>query len=503
MSLTRKLLRGSSINLAEHVIKIMVMFVTTPLMVHHLGPERYGVWIVALVVIGYVRLLDLGVSLTGSRFLGRAIGAGDHERYDELFIAFSYLFNRIGLAAFLVTLILAFVLPLCVPGYAVLSEARWIILGLGLATSFRFWTQIFLVVLKSHLRYDWIGLTSIIKTILQGALVFFLLTQGHGLTSLLLAYVAADAVDQVLLVLFSRRIYPEGRLRVIRERPTGLGPILRYSGTAMMTTLGHQLRNGIDPLVIGHFSGLAFVPVYSIGSRFLSLFTDIVNAIFGGSFIAAFSQLDGRNEPESLTQNFLKAIRFSAALAALGAGYLTIFGPTFIERWIGPSFSDAGKVLLILVGPTTLMLSQYPTWSFFYSRNKQHWLAGTFFWGGAFNVILSILLAMKIGFFGVVWATAIELSVFYGVVVPFLVARVGEIPITVYFWQILRSGLPYLAIAALYYTFIGSFVQPQYLSLLLTGAGLGCLAFPLFWWSTLVKKERDAISSWVSKKRRR
>ncbi len=499
MSLTRKLLRGSTINLAEHAIKITVMFVTTPLMVLHLGRENYGVWIVALAIIGYLRLLDLGVSLTGSRLLGRAIGAGNKDDYDNLFVTFSYLFNRIGIIALAITLILALFLPFVIPGNAALSEARWIIFGLGLATSFRFWTQIFLVVLKSHLRYDWIGLASIIKTLLQGTLIFILLTRGHGLTSLLLAYIITDVLDQVLLVLFSRKIYPQGQVRFVHNRPTGLGPILRYSATVMMVNIGSQLRNGVDPLVIGHFSGLAFVPVYSIGSRFLTVLTDIVNAIFGGSFIAAFSQLDGRNDHHALVRNFLKSLRFSCAIASLGGGAIAVLGPLFIERWIGSSFADSGKVLLILVVPTTLMLMQYPVWGFFFSQNKQRWLAFTALGGGFFNAALSIILALNIGFFGVVWATFIELLLAFGIIVPILTSRICQIGILTYWWNLLKHGIPFVLLCFIFDLTVGHLIRPDYFSLLVSGVGLGALAIPLFWFLPLTKEDRRILRNQASR----
>ncbi len=493
MSLARKIIRGSAINVADHLIKIAVVFVTTPLMVRHLGEHDYGLWIVAGTIIGYLRLLDLGVSLTGNRFLGRAIGTGEIQEYRENFIALSYLFNRIGLFSLITTVALALGLPLLLPGNAGVSEARWILLGLGLSTSVRFWTQIFSVVLKSHLRYDWIGVTSITKTLIQGGLLVFLLTHGHGLFSLVLVYIATEILDQVLLALFARRAYPECRLLIVRGRPPGLPPILRYSGTAILASLGNQLRNGLDPLLVGHFSGLALVPVYSIGSRFLSLFTDLINAIFGGNLLAAFSQLDGSNDREGLVRNFLTSLRFSTAFATAGGGVLVLFGPDFIKFWIGPAFADSGRVLLILAAPVTLSLAQYPVGSLLYSQNKQHWLAFAGLGGGVFNAALSVILVVKIGFFGVVWGTFVELLLHFGLLVPLLAARACKLNAVSYLWRILKESIPYAALAALFYAVIGNVASPDFLHLALRAGAFALLLVPLFWAYTLTPAERSAI----------
>jgi O-antigen/teichoic acid export membrane protein len=501
MSLATKLIRGSSVTLLEHVVKIAAMFVTTPLMVVHLGKEAYGTWIVALTIIGYLRLFDLGVSFSGNRFLARALGAGDEAQYHHLVDSLIYLYQRIALLALATTLLLSLALPPFLPDESFLGATRWLVLGLGLTTALRFWTRIYEVVLKSHLRYDQIGLATLAKTIVQALLVIVALKQGRGLNSLLLVYVLSDVLDQVLLVVFSRRILPVGVLPRFK-RPGDLPALARYSVSAVMATLGNQLRQGVDPLVIGHFSGLAQVSSYSIGSRFLTLFTDLVNAAFGGNFVAAFSQLDGRNDPASLTRNFLTTLKFSSTVAVFGGAAIAIFGPTFIARWVGPTFTDATRVLLLLSAPTTLMLMQYPVWGFFYSQNRQHWLAFTALAGGAFNLIFSIALVLQIGFIGVVWATVVELTLAFGIIVPVLVSRFCKIPIHRYYWDLLRPVLPYLLYAWAFHSLATFVLVPEYPRLILLGLVYCAGAVPLFWFLTLAPEERAKVASRFLKKRK-
>lgn len=498
MSLAKKLLRGSAISLGDHAVKIAAVFVTTPLMVRHLGEHDYGLWIFTLAIIGYLRLLDLGISLTGNRFLGHAIGSGEVQRYHDHFLAFSYLFNRIGLGTLLVTVVLVLLVPFILPENEGITEARWILLGLGFSTSLRFWTQIYSLVLKSHLRYDWIGIASIAKTVVQGIAIIALLSAGHGLLSLVLAFLFTDLLDQVLLIFLSRRTYPEGRFLLFRKRPPGLSPILRYSGTAVLASLGNQLRNGIDPLIVGYFSGLPFVPIYSIGSRFLSLFTDLINAVFGGNFLAAFSQLDGRRDQEGLVRNFLTSLRFSTAFASAGGGFLVLFGPAFIERWIGPGFADSGRVLLILAGPATLSLMQYPVGNLLYSQNKQHWLALAGLGGGLFNAVLSVVLVLKMGFFGVVWGTFVEVILHFGILVPILAARSCGIPVWTYVRQIIRPALPYFLLFALFAAVIGPFTTADFGRLFLLGAAFGVTLIPIFWFFTLTPAERTLLRNYLN-----
>ncbi len=60
----RKLLRNALSNLTGTVIGLAVGFVTMPLVVHHLGPTQFGLWVLATGVVGYVGVLDLGLAPT-------------------------------------------------------------------------------------------------------------------------------------------------------------------------------------------------------------------------------------------------------------------------------------------------------------------------------------------------------------------------------------------------------------------------------------------------------
>lgn len=494
MALATKLLRGSGVTLIEHALKLALMFVITPLMIHHLGERDYGTWLLALAIVAYLRLLDLGLSFSGARFLGKAIGAGDRESYRDLVATLTWLFRWIGLGALAVAGLAWWLIPLWMEESATRETVRWLVLGFGFLTAINFWTAIFETVLKSHVRYDLIGIASLGQSAIQGALILWALLSGHGLATLFTIFLATDLGYRGLLVVFARRLDPSISLSLFRSaRPTRIRPLLRYSVTAMATSTSQGLRNGIDPLVIERVASVSAIPAYSIGARFLSVFTDLVNAIFGGNFVAAFSQLHGRGETHALKKNFLASIRHCSAIAALGGGALLIYGPAFIERWVGPDFSRSATVLFILTPATVLSLAQYPIWGFFYSQDRQHWLAGIMLAGGIFNVILSFSLAAWIGFFGVVWATLIEMSLVFGIIIPILVVRVTGIPWHRYLTAIAR-GLAPVALASLaVFWLMRNWIAPDYGRILALAVIQGIVILPLIWFLALESGERGKV----------
>ena len=469
------------------------MFVTTPLMIVSLGKEDYGIWLLAIAIIAYLRLLDLGVSFAGSRFLGTALGSNDRREYGSLVTKLFRLYTCIGLAALCLTGLAVWVLPYFINDSAMASTVRVLVMGFGVVTALRFFTRIFEVILKSHVRYDLIGISSLLKTILQAALVIGLLYAGYGLITLLVAHILIDVFDQLLLLFFARKVESGLRLKGACDGEVRTGELLRYSATMLLSIAGQSLRQGIDPLIITRVSGVSILPQYNVGTRFLGMFTDVINAIFGGNFIAAFSQLHGRGDADALKERFLQAIRYSTVLATIGGGGLMIFGPAFIVRWVGSDFVSSGKVLLILAPVTTLFLCQYPVESLLASQNKQHWLAVFTLIFGVFNLVLSLFLASRIGWIGVVWATFFEMALAFGIGTPWLVTRVCKISFKLYFRQMFLPGAKISLISLAYWFGVRSLIVPAYDRLF--GLGLGYVAFvsAVIWFFVFTRIERGQI----------
>ena len=135
--------------------------------------------------------------------------------------------------------------------------------------------------------------------------------------------------------------------------------LLRYSMTSFGMRLSVTLKDRIDPYLIGGMLGAAFVPLYSIGTRFLFMAGDIINALFGGQFLAAFSRLEGAGDGNRMREKFLVSLRLCGAVSAFIAAMLAIQAGVFISRWLGDGFGDSYQVLLIVVFPYALFMMQY------------------------------------------------------------------------------------------------------------------------------------------------
>lgn len=466
MSLQRQVVRGSILNLLDHVARIASMLVVTPFMVAQLGLERYGLWLVLSAAIAFLGLLDGGITLSGTRYLARAVGAADSDAADRVAGTLRWLYRWIGLACLATTGLLVCTVPWFVQAPEQQATGRLVLAALGASFSLRFFLRIHLVVLKSHVRYDLIVAASLVKILVQTGLILWLLSQGHGLVVLALAQITSDLLDQGLVLLFSRRTRSPSPARPCPEL---LPDILRYSGLALLNQAGQYLRNGTAPFILSTFVGVATVPLYNMGQRLVTLFFDGVNALLGGTLLAGFSQLEGRDGLDGVRTHFLASLSFSIPLALFGATGLAILGPAFLELWLGADFAESGHVLRWLVLPYGLWLMQFPAESLFLSLNRHQMISRLLFIAGLLNTGLSALLAWRFGFHGVIWAAAADMGVFYGIAVPWHASRVLKIPLSTYYRRLGQTSLKSVAALLPLAAATLPWLQPEWPRLLAAG----------------------------------
>jgi len=495
MGLAHRFIRGSALNLVDQVVKAVSVFVLTPVLLSGLGERDYGFWVLLMSVFGHYAVLDLGLSISVPRFLARAIGTKDDEELATLASTSFFLFFRVAVVAFFLSVAGWFLAPVWIGDPQDLRDSRIIIAIYGLLVSTGFLVQVFQGFLKSDLRYDLIVSASLMKVALSTGLILFFLGRGHGIVTLAIVNGCCGFLEYALVVFFALR--SQRRLKISRKKidPGRGGEIFKFSLVAFVNLLGKRLRMALDPLIIGAYVGVSSVTYYALGTRFLIYFMDVAGTVFGGQLLATFSQLAGKDDRQPLRRAFLGSTKLSVIFAIFCGSCLAFYGGAFLGAWVGSGFEDSYRVLLILVLPTTIYVIHYPALNILYALGQHKYLACLDIVGGVGNVVLSIALAQIIGLYGVVWATFAEMLIIYVGVLPVLVGRIAQIPLGAYAFGALVSPGVKCGILLVPFALLGRSVGDSYLELALAVTGQAAFFFPgAFWW-VLDRGERKFVFS--------
>ena len=495
MSLKRKLGTASVLNLMDYVLKFGTVLVVSPYLIARLGKDGYGVWVVLTALIGYLDLLDLGLSNTAVRYLGRASAAERGSESVRLYRHFKVLYARIGAVAVAIALLGAAVTPWFVDDPSLQSDARWVLGFGGVAFGGTFFLRIYSALIKSHVQYHRIIIASMARVIVYSALVFVVLAGEASVTRLIMAWLAGIAVEQALLFFQGRKFVPLAEAEAADDLALEQRREIRgFAGKHFLAVMAAALRERIDVQVVGGALNAVAVTHYAVGSRLIMMFVDVMNAVFGGHFLAAFSRIHARDGDEGAAGRLLGTLRFSAHLALAGGVMIFVLGPPFIDRWLGAGFEDSHFVLRLLAPSYALMLMQYPVGPFLGSLNRHGVIATVSLVGAVFNLVGSLILVRFAGMPGVVMATAAELGITALLVWPLLAARAAMIPLGSYWRQIILRPMLHLTPAAIAVWWLAKTYPPStYLELVGHGVIDGFLLLIAIWCTGFSKLERSEV----------
>ncbi len=212
-----------------------VGFFFAPFILHRLGDAAYGVWVLAISVVGYLGLLDLGMQSSVLRFVSKGHTTGDHQGSSDAISAALWVRLQLSSVGLLLSAGLAAVFPIWFKVPPVLaSDARRAILLIGLTTAIAMTFGVASAVLSGLNRYDLQNYVGLTQTAVRVTGIVIVLRTGHGIVAIAVCELIATMISSVLLVFYRTPPLPlnSGTAAEAKERdaPEALGlQLLRFS----------------------------------------------------------------------------------------------------------------------------------------------------------------------------------------------------------------------------------------------------------------------------------
>jgi len=444
---------SSALRVVGRVTTTFIAFFMMPFVVHHLGDRTYGFWALIAAVLGYYGILDLGIVTAVQYHVGKAIGDGNPDEINRSVSTSFYAFAALGIASFLLTLIVVLLSGFFVRNDAEVSVFRTVLIMMGAGFAVGFPGRAFIGAISAHMRFDLSASAGILILLVRTTLILLVLGNGGGIIALAGISLITDALNSTANYLILRKIRPALRISRRLASLAKFKEMFRYSGYALVIQISDQLRFSIDGWMVGVFVSVAAVTHYSIGGRLSQTFLSLIIAMLG-ILSPWFSQLLGNSDYDGIRRVFLIGTKVSATLSTIVAVSLILYGREFIGKWMGSAYVDAYWPMMLLVLGVFCDVSQLPSVSYMFGVSKHRFLAAITLSEGIANVLLSLYWARKYGMIGVALGSLVPMVIVKLLVQPAYVCRSLNIPLYRYYLKLLgRSILP-PALASLLIWFI-------------------------------------------------
>ncbi len=309
------------------------------LALHFLGKPEFGLWAITTQIAGYIALIDLGITSASARIL---IDYKDHKEpgaYGGMIQTGAWVGISQACLVCCAGCILAFVAgPLLNIEARFEREFFWLLIAQAGVTGTLFATRIISNILIAHQRFDVANYSGAFSLVVNGGVMWLAFAKGAGVYSLMWGQAAGVILTAAINGIWCCKL---GLLPARGQwgRPSWKGflELFAFGRDIFVYTLGAQLVNASQAVLLTRLMGLDAAAVWSVTTRAFVLLLQFVGRIFDFSS-SALAEMMVQGQRDRLMQRFRDVAVLSTNLAVAAGAVLAVTNNSFVQVWTKGEF---------------------------------------------------------------------------------------------------------------------------------------------------------------------
>lgn len=394
MSRLRRAIHGVASGYVQLAATVVYALASVPLALHYLTTERFGLWALLTTLIGYLSLLDLGMSASIGRHLFDFKDDRESGKYGSMIKTGGAVLAAQGLIVTVVGILFA---PLFADLMAIPEGLRSIFINLvrlqSAIVAFGFATRIFNYLLLSQQRMDLANYSSVLMLLVSFAALWMFFHLGADVYSLIWSGLLGGLLSVAFQWFWCARLklFPKpeawGRISwaLFKE-------VFNYGRDVFLVSLGTQLIMASQTMIITRRLGLESAAAWSVGTRTFNLISQAVWRVTN-SAAPALAEMMVRQERVRLRERYRGLSVVVCSLAAYVAISFALCNSAFVHFWI------SGKIQWsplndLLLGLWLIILTQLNCHNSFVLLSKRiQAMRYVYFVEGLVFVVMAILVS--------------------------------------------------------------------------------------------------------------
>ena len=386
-----------------------------PVALYYLDKERFGLWALMGSLVGYLSLIDAGMSGAAARLVIDHKDDRDGGHYGSLIKTGWLVFLAQGTIILVAGLVFAnfFARLLAIPTELQSEFIRLVYLQCGVV-ALSFATRIFSLILSAHQRMDVVNYIGTFGLMVNFSALWLFFHFGFGVLSLAWAALCATVTSVVCqwLACEGYKLFP-GRGGWGRASWSSFKEIFVFGKDIFLVSVGTQLIMASQTIVITRMLGLEATAIWSVGLRLFNLISQVIWRISDMSG-PAFAEMMVRGELSRLRERYREVVMLTASLSGFAAVSFALCNSLFIPLWTHgkiqwPMTSD------LLLGVWMIVLAVLHCHSAFVLITKKiGFMRYVYFVEGVVFVFLSLLVAREGGLPAIIACSIVCSTAFSG-----------------------------------------------------------------------------------------
>ena len=422
----------------------LISLLYTPIMLTNLGQSEYGLYTLSNSIIGYLGVLDFGLSNAVVRYTAKYKAMNDKESEENLYGMFIVIYSIIAFIIIIAGIGIVFNISKMFSKSLTFNEIQRVkvimcVMIFNLAISFPF--GVFNGVISAYEHFVFPKLISIIRAVLNPFIMIPLLFMGYKSIAMTIATTVMNIVFIFINMYYCFKIL-KIEVKFKRFNFAVLKEISTYSFFIFLNIIIDKIYWSTDQLILGAVSGTVAVAIYSIGSTFVSYYMSFSTAI-SGVFLPRITQMVTRNaSSEEISELFIRTGRIQYIIMSFILSSFILFGKQFIITWAGDKYKQSFYIALIVMAALIIPLIQNIGITILQAKNMHRFRSKIYTVIVLINLITSIPLAKIYGGIGAAACTAVSMILGNGIIINIYYYYKVKIDIVKFWREIIVMTFP-------------------------------------------------------------
>lgn len=410
---SRTVVRNTLFNNAGYVWQLLISLLLTPFIIHRIGMEQFGIWVLLEVIVTYLSLLDFtGIGGAFVKYIAEFHAKQDFKNCNSVinlgwaYYTFFWLFM-----AFLVILLRKPILNLFKFPVDLFNTVSIVFLGILLISLIRGSLAVFRSVLLGLQRMDITNLIVVLASVVNAAGVILFLSLGFGLKGLVMSGIIVAVFTTALQTVFAYRAFPQLRFRLFSFNAEIFKKTFIYGINIRVASVSELINTHVDKIFLGYFLNTALVGSYELGAKIARIARFFPEQLLP-AILPASSELHALDDRENLQKLYTRGSKYLCLITFPLAFFIIANAPLIMTFWMGnrsfKGFHESALALQLLsVGYVFVLLASMGRLIARGMGIPQYEMRSSVVIV-ILNIALSIILILNLGFIGALLGTSLS-----------------------------------------------------------------------------------------------
>lgn len=407
---SRKVIKNTIYNNLGYSWQLLVSLLLIPFIIHKLGVEQFGIWVLLEVIVTYLSLLDFtGIGGAFVKYIAEYHTKKDFKNCNHVInLGWVYYTFFWIIMVFFVLIFKDPLLKLFKFSPNLYSTASFVFIGILLISLIRGSFAVFRSVLLGLQRMDITNTIAIFASLVNAGGIILFLSLGFGLKGLVMSGMIVAILTSFLQIVFAYKILPQMKFRPFSFNRDIFKKTFVYGVNIRIASISELTNMHVDKIFLGYFLNTSLVGFYELGAKIAKIARSFPEQLLP-AILPASSELYALDDKNNLEKLYYRGSKYLCLLTFPIAFFIVSNASLIMTLWMGKTgFKESALALQILsIGYVFVLLVSMGRLIARGMGIPQYEMRSSVLIV-IMNITLSVILIIKLGFIGALLGTTIS-----------------------------------------------------------------------------------------------